>query len=88
MCKTIRIAESSDMDSWEAVLGHVQVFGAKFRKGLSKRNKCGGDVTQLYQMEWYELLEINGPWWDMVGQKEEFWRNKQIADFSGKNVFF
>ena len=24
--KTIRIAESSDMDSWEAVLGHVQVF--------------------------------------------------------------
>ena len=26
-CKTIRIAESSDMDSWEAVLDHVQVFG-------------------------------------------------------------
>ena len=24
--KTIRIAESSDMDSWEAVLGHVQKF--------------------------------------------------------------
>ena len=24
--KSIRIAESSDMDSWEAVLGHVQKF--------------------------------------------------------------
>ena len=29
--KTIRIAESSDMDSWEAVLGHVQVFGKDLR---------------------------------------------------------
>ena len=34
--KTIRIAESSDMDSWEAVLDHVQVFGKafKFKKKL------------------------------------------------------
>ena len=30
--KTIRIAESSDMDSWEAVLGHVQVFGKVLEK--------------------------------------------------------
>ena len=65
--KTIRIAESSDMDSWEDLLDHVQSFAkmckflAKFWKSLSKRNKCGGDVTQLYLMEWYELLEINGP---------------------------
>ena len=29
--KTIRIAESSDMDSWEAVLGHVQVLGKDLR---------------------------------------------------------
>ena len=59
--KTIRIAESSDMDSWEAVLGHVQSFAkmckflAKFWKSLSKGNKSGDVVTQLYQMEWYEL---------------------------------
>ena len=65
--KTIRIADSSDMDSWEALLDHVQScaklckFSAKFWKSLSEQNKCGGDVTQLYQMEWYELLEVNGP---------------------------
>ena len=55
--KTIRIAESSDMDSWEAVLGHVQSFAkmCKFWKSLSKRNKSGDVVTQLYHMEWYEL---------------------------------
>ena len=55
--KTIRIAESSDMDSWEALLDQVQSFAklCKFWKSLSKRNKCGDDVTQLYQMVWYEL---------------------------------
>ena len=53
-CKTIRIAESSDMDSWEAVLDHVQVFGKAFK---FKRNWNGDGVTQLYQMKWYELLE-------------------------------
>ena len=39
--KTIRIAESSDMDSWEAVLGHVQVFGKVLEKigGLKERMK-------------------------------------------------
>ena len=42
-----------------------------------------GDVdTQLYQMEWYELLEINGPWWDMVGKKEESWINNKIVILS------
>ena len=53
-CKTIRIAESSDMDSWEAVLDHVQVFGKDFQ---FKRNGNGDGVTQLYQMKWYELWE-------------------------------
>ena len=33
--KTIRIAESSDMDSWEALLDHVQSF-AKMCKFLGK----------------------------------------------------
>ena len=32
-CKTIRIAESSDMDSWEALLDHVQGC-AKFCKDV------------------------------------------------------
>ena len=45
--KTIRIAESSDMDSWEAVLDHVLKFL------LNVKN--GDVVTQLYQLEWYEL---------------------------------
>ena len=45
--KTIRIAESSDMDSWEAVLDHVLKF--------SQNVQSGDVVTQLYQMEWYEL---------------------------------
>ena len=30
-------------------------FSEKFWKSLSKRNKSGEVVTQLYQMEWYEL---------------------------------
>ena len=30
------------------------------------------------------VVEIIGPWWDMVGKKEEFWRNKQNSDFPGK----
>ena len=46
--KTIRIAESSDMDSWEALLDHVQKF-------LMNYARCGNVDTQLYQMEWYEL---------------------------------
>ena len=49
--KTIRIAESSDMDSWEAVLGHVQ----KFCQNVQVFGKSGDVVTQLHQMEWYEL---------------------------------
>ena len=48
--KTIRIAESSDMDSWEAVLGHVQSFAK-----MCKFGKNGDVVTQLYQIMWYEL---------------------------------
>ena len=69
--KTIRIAESSDMDSWEAVLGHVQSFAKmyKFWKSLSKRNKSGDVVTQLYQMEWYELWR----WLD----HDEIWSGKR-----------
>ena len=48
--KTIRIAESSDMDSWEALLDQVQKFlikMCKFWKSLSKRNKSG-DVLPNY----------------------------------------
>ena len=79
--KTIRIAESSDMDSWEAVLGHVQVL-----------EKIGDLKEKMKWMMFYatmptgrhELMEMNGPWWDMVGKKEEFWRNKQNGDLSGK----
>ena len=34
-CKTIRIAESSDMDSWKAVLDHVQVLQSlRFEKKM------------------------------------------------------
>lgn len=50
--KTIRIAESSDMDSWEALLGHVQKFLIK----CASVGESGNVVTQLYQMMWYELL--------------------------------
>ena len=55
--KTIRIAESSDMDSWEAVLRPC----AKVLTKCASFGKSGDVVTQLYHMEWYELLEINGP---------------------------
>ena len=47
--KTIRIAESSDMDSWETLLWPCASFGKAFK---SKRNWNGDVVAQLYQMEW------------------------------------
>ena len=53
--KTIRIAESSDMESWEALLDHVLSFAKMCEFWKSKRNKSGDVVTQLYQTEWYEL---------------------------------
>ena len=49
--KTIRIAESSDMDSWVGVLRPC----AKVLLKCASLEKGGEVVTQLYQMEWYEL---------------------------------
>ena len=68
--KTIRIAESSDMDSWEAVLDHVLKF--------SQNVQSGDVVTQLYQMEWYELggKKNHVELWS----KEEFWINGENGD--------
>ena len=47
--KTIRIAESSDMDNWEAVLGHVQSF-EKFCKFLAKFWKSLSNETNVEVM--------------------------------------
>ena len=89
--KTIRIAESSDMDSWEAVLGHVQSF-AKMCKFLGKdlsfeREKGSGDVTQLYQMVWYELwryLDHDETW---SGKRRSFGEINKMVIFREKCFF-
>ena len=56
--KTIRIAESSDMDSWEAVLDHVQVLE---KIGDLKEKMKWMMFYATMPMGWHELLEINGP---------------------------
>ena len=50
------------MDSWEAVLGHVQVFGKVLEKigGLKERMKWRMFYATMPTGR-HELLEMNGP---------------------------
>ena len=68
--KTIRIAESSDMDSWKAVLRPC----ASFEKGVEFWKEVGwkGYFVPV-PMSWYEVVMGLGTMiWDMVGYRRSF----------------
>ena len=71
--KPIRIAESSDMDSWEAVLR----LCASFIKELSFKRKM--KWRMFYTPIPTDRYEVVGDKWTMTGygrKKEEFWRSR------------
>ena len=74
--KTIRIAESSDMDSWEAVLRPC----ASFWKTLSfkKKMKWRMFLTPI-PTDRYEVDGGSGPWRAMVGKRRSFGETEKMV---------